>query len=285
MVMSTRQAPMRTQLEYSGVALEEWVRFSARLLNLCEQILHTSDIPPDQKGFADPRILALALLCRTHGNFRGVILTAKEGLIVEERTLARPCYENMFLVAGLVEKGDAFVAAMYDHEARSVRSRAEFLLDDLDTLNPLAMDVVKQLRSRIQELKKRRPKARLLNPKETVAESVVKPGYLFYSQLSADAAHPSVAALRRHMLTLSEDAWTLSLGHPASALTEAASTLDIACNAVIGVCVGVNQILDHTPANALLNEVFVEYEALSGSVGRFATPVNPKGATLSPRND
>lgn len=132
---------MRTQLEYSGVALEEWVRFSARLLNLCEQILHTSDIPPDQKGFADPRILALALLCRTHGNFRGVILTAKEGLIVEERTLARPCYENMFLVAGLVEKGDAFVAAMYDHEARSVRSRAEFLLDDLDTLNPLAMDV------------------------------------------------------------------------------------------------------------------------------------------------
>ena len=41
--------------------------------------------------------------------------------------------------------------------------------------------------------------------------------------------------------------------------------MNIACHAVFGVCVAVNQILGGTAANQLLNGLFAEYEALNGT--------------------
>jgi hypothetical protein len=90
--------------------------------------------------------LALALLCRTYMNLKGVIAVAQEGLVVEARTLARSCFENF--VPNLIEKGDEFVTAMYDHERRSIRSQGEFLLDGLDYLDPFGAEMAKQLRAR-----------------------------------------------------------------------------------------------------------------------------------------
>jgi hypothetical protein len=174
---------------------QKWISFASNLLTLCVEIVKASEVQTTEKGFAETKILALALLCRTFMNLKGVIAVAKEGLAVEARTLARSCYENMFLVVGLAEKEDEFVTTMYDHERRSLRSRGEFVLEDLDDLNPLGAEMAKQLRVRLRELKDRRPNAKLLNPKETVSDSVIKPAYLFYSQLSADAAHPSIFAL------------------------------------------------------------------------------------------
>ena len=51
--------------------------------------------------------------------------------------------------------------------------------------------------------------------------------------------------------------------HPVERGAEVADTLNIACNAVLGVCVGVNQILGGTAADPLLKELFVEYEAMN----------------------
>jgi len=58
-----------------------------------------------------------------------------------------------------------------------------------------------------------RPKAKLLNPKEALKDSVMRRSYLFYSQLSSDAAHPSITALKRHMLRIKEEGgWVLGVG-------------------------------------------------------------------------
>jgi hypothetical protein len=107
----------------------KWIEFASRRLNLCLEIQRTSDVPVTEKEFAEPKILALALLARTYMNLKGVIAVAKEGLVVEARTLTRACFENLFFVPNLIEKGDEFVTAMYDHERRSVRSQGEFLLE------------------------------------------------------------------------------------------------------------------------------------------------------------
>ncbi len=245
---------------------KKWIEFAERLLTLCVEILGASDVQITEKQFAEPKVLALALLCRTHMNLKGVIVVARDGLTVEARTLARSCYENMFFVAGLVEKGEEFVAAMYDDDLKSLRSRGEFVLEGLCDLDPLGEEMAKQLRGRVQELKKRRPKAKLLTAKEALKDSVMRKAYLFYSQLSGDAAHPSITALKRHLLRLVENGEPI-LGldiHPLERGIEVANTLDIACNAVLGTCVGVNQILGGTIAGALLKQLCAEYDAMSG---------------------
>jgi hypothetical protein len=245
---------------------KKWIEFADRLLTLCMEILGASDVQITEKQFAEPKVLALALLCRTYMNLKGVIAVARDGLAVEARTLARSCYENMFFVAGLVEKGEEFVAAMYDDDLKSLRSRGEFVLEDLSDLDPLGVEMATQLHARVQELKERRPKAKLLNAKEALKDSVMRRAYLFYSQLSGDAAHPSITALKRHLLRLMENGeQVLGLDiHPVERGMEVANTLDIACNAVLGTCVGVNQILGGTTAGALLKQLLAEYDAMSG---------------------
>lgn len=245
---------------------KKWIAFVDKLLSLCEEIFKAAKVEVTEKQFADPRVLALALLCRSYLNLKGVIAVAREGLTVEARTLARSCWENTFFVAGLVEKGEEFVAAMQDDDLKSLRSRAEFVLEDLGSLDPLGQEMADQLRARVQKLKDRSPKAKLLNPKEALKDSVMRRAYLFYSQLSGDAAHPSITALKRHVLRLEENGEQI-MGldiHPVERGIEVANTLDIACNAVLGTCVGVNQILGGTTASPLLTQLAAEYEAVSG---------------------
>ena len=101
---------------------EKWIAFAEKLLALCLEIQSAADVQITEKLFAEPKILALALLCRSFRNLKGVIALASEGLVVEARTLARSCYENSFLVAGLIEKGESFVEEMYDDDVKSMRS-------------------------------------------------------------------------------------------------------------------------------------------------------------------
>ncbi len=239
--------------------------FARRLLIVCVEILAASDVKVTEKRFAEPKVLALALLCRTFTNLKGVIAVVREGLAVEGRTLARSCYENMFFVSGLVEKGEKFVEAMYDDDLKSLRSRSEFVLDDLGDLDPLGAEMAAQLRARVQEMKKRRPNAKLLNAKEALKDNVMRKAYLFYSQLSGDAAHPSITALKRHLFQSMENGeqiWGLDV-QPAERGMELSSTLDMTCGAVLGTCVGVNQILGGTTASGLLNQLFEQYRTTS----------------------
>jgi hypothetical protein len=215
---------------------QKWIAFAGKLLSLCLEIQRASNVQVTEKEFAEPKILALALLARTYLNLKGVIAVAKEGLVVETRTLARSCFENLFLVPNLIEKGDEFVTAMYDHDRRSVRSQGEFLLEDLDYLDPFGVEMANQLRARLREIKARRPNARLLNVKEVASDTVMRPAYLFYSQLSADAAHPTIRALKRHLVqTVENGERFLGLDiQPVERGAEVTDSVNIACCKPLG---------------------------------------------------
>ena len=204
-------------------------------------IFEGASIAITEKQFAEPKVLALALLCRTLSHLKGLGAVAKLGLAVEARLLARACYENMFCVGGLVEKGDKFVAVMYDDELRSLRSRGQFVLDKVGPLDGHGAEFSDRLRARLDEMKARRPKAKLLNPKDAAGLSAMEQGYLFYSQLSGDAAHPSITALKRHLLIVRENGEHVACldVQPLERGEEIADTIDIACNAALGVLVGV----------------------------------------------
>jgi hypothetical protein len=93
---------------------------------------------------------------------------------------------------------------------------------------------------------------------------------LVYGKLSGDAAHPSVLALKRHLVRFEGDRQQL-VGldvDPPEKGTEIAETLDLACNAMIGTCVAVNQILGGMSVNDEIRKMFVEYGELSGTVPR-----------------
>lgn len=251
---------------------EEWHAFADRLILLAYSIFGEAKIDITEKLFGEPKILSLALLCRTVGNFKGVVTLAKRGLVVEARTLTRSCYENLFCIGGLIERGDEFVKAMHESQIRSFRMQGEFLLEDFDTAAIGDADFVEQLRTRLKDMKSRWPGARLLNPKQAVKDSVLRKAYLVYSKLSGDAAHPSVLALKRHLVRFEEDGQQvvgLDVDPPEKG-TEIAETLDLACNAMIGACVAVNQILGGLPINDEIRKAFIEYGELSGTVPRSA---------------
>jgi len=252
---------------------EQWLAFADRLIALAYSLFGEAKIEITEKLFGEPKILSLALLCRTVGNFKGVIACARENLVVEARTLTRSCYENLYCMAALIEEGDDFVKAMHRAQMRSFRSQGEFLLEDIDSVHVGDAEFVEQLRVRVKELKSRWPRATFLTPKEVVKDSVLKRSYLIYSQLSGDAAHPSVLALKRHLLQFvenGEQVMGLDISPPERG-TEVTETPDLSCNAMLGACVAANQILGHLPAiNNNLQQLFVEYAQLSGSLQKCA---------------
>jgi hypothetical protein len=257
----------------STVSKERWLAFADRLIALAYAIFGEAKIDISEKLFGDPKILSLALLCRTVGNFKGVVALTKEGLVVEARTLTRSCYENLYCMAGLIEHGDDFVEAMHQDQMRSFRSQGEFLLEGIESEHIGDAEFVERLRARVKEIKSRWPKASFLTPKQTVKGSVLKRSYLLYSKLSGDAAHPSILALKRHLVRFVENGeQVMGLDvTPLDQRNELVDTIDLACNAMIGACVAANQILSHLSAiNDDLQRLFMEYGTLSGSLQKCA---------------
>jgi hypothetical protein len=258
------------------VSKERWLAFADRLIALAYAIFGEAKIDITDKLFGDPKILSLALLCRTVGNFKGVVALTKQGLVVEARTLTRSCYENLYCMAALIEQGDDFVKAMHQDQMRSFRSQGEFLLEDIDSEHIGDAEFVEKLRARVKEIKSRWPKANFLTPKQTVKGSVLRQSYLLYSKLSGDAAHPSILALKRHLVRFEENGeQVVGLDvNPPEKGNEIAETINLACNAMIGACVAANQILDGLSVNDEVRRLFVEYDKLSGTQSGNALVIN-----------
>ena len=90
-------------------------------------------------------------------------------------------------------------------------------------------------------------------------------GYVFYAELSADAAHPTLDALQRYFVRAREGGEVVR-GidiNPPPKPREAVGTLLYACEALLGVCVGCNEMLGGTAAGAELAELVNEYQLLA----------------------
>jgi hypothetical protein len=243
-------------------SVRKWEAFSLKVRDIGYVLMDRCGFDGATKGIADPRCMATCILARTLSNLLAVRHLIRGKHIVEARTIARCCYENSFWVQGLVAGGDAFVYEMRRDEAASFQSRMEFIFATVGKLDDPKKE--QGLRERLRANKKLNPKP--LNPKETSARGPLGKGYTIFGQLSADSAHTSLSALMRYLVKTAEDGHTIYTVEavPAPKPGEAATTLEWACGAAIGVIIGVNQIYQGTPATELIRQLMEEHVEMAG---------------------
>jgi hypothetical protein len=198
------------------------------------------------KGFLEPRVLAIALMSRALSNFKGVIILLTNSLIVEARILVRCCFEDAFWLLGLRAEGDEFARKMLYADARSKKTRGELIFNNINV--EISEETEKRLRAQMRRLNKQFPKARPLDPSKVALEGIFRDGYLIYSQLSADAAHPTLESLHRHIGRVEGSDERIIEVVPPDRPAEVVQTWGWACHAMLATCVVVNEIFGGTPA-------------------------------------
>jgi len=238
----------------------QWAELADTLGQTGLDILAGAPVTVTEKRIADPKVLAIMLMSRTLSNFRGVFTLIENGLVVEARILVRCCFENAFWIAGLHAQGDKFVRKMLQDEMRSRHVRGELALSKKPKL---LEHVEKRLKEQLRAINKKWPDAKSLNPKDVAMSGLFRDWYLIYSQLSADAAHPTVTSLHRHVGHCEKNGESLIDVVPAPKEEEVTTTWNWACNAMLGACVGVNEMLGGTPAGQKLGQIADRYQALT----------------------
>jgi hypothetical protein len=238
----------------------KWAKLADTLGETALDVLRDAPVTVTEKRFADPKVLAIMLMSRTLSNFRGVFTLIEAGLVVEARILVRCCFENAFWIAALLADGDKFVKQMLNDEMRSQQARGELALSKRAALDE---NMDERLREQMRTIKKRWPDAKSLSPKTVAMSGLLSDGYLIYSQLSADASHPSVTALNRHVGRSEENGEQLIDVVPEPKDDEIIMTWDWACNAMLGASTGVNEILGGTAAGQRLGPLADLYHSMT----------------------
>jgi hypothetical protein len=236
--------------------------FGQEVLDLAIDLVTAAALPPiTSDSPRDPKIVGLTLLCRSITNFRGALVLARSDHAVESRALVRLIFENFFFVAALCERGTEFVKAMRSDEAANRKALGEQGLKRLteDAKNGEHGQII---RTQIRRLLDEFPKPRKFHINEVAGETVADRAYLSYAILSMDAAHPSITALRRHLRweTEGETRYLTLNVVPRFTSKERLATLDEACTALLGVCVGVNQLLGGTTKSEALKAKWERFE-------------------------
>jgi|SRR5215831_20454830 len=243
------------------IEIPGWTAFAEKLLKIGLDIFATAEVTITDKGFADEKVLALALLARTLSNLKGTLLLLREKRIVEARTIVRCCLENEYWVAGLIREGEAFTRRMLHDEVSHRKQLGQFMFDNAIELET---EIEGRLRAWLGDTNKRFAGAKMLHPKQVASLSDIGKTYIFYGQLSSDAGHPSVTALNRYIVPNTADEVGGIDVEPIVEDKEIDETLEYLCQAVMGVCIGVSQILGGTRGGAALNDTLAdEYIALS----------------------
>lgn len=248
-----------------------WLAHAQRLMDVSLQIVGQCDHLDVDKGIKDPRIVALMLLSRSLGHHRAIPRLLDIGSITEARTLTRCIFENLFMLGGLAERGDEFVKQMAEDAAKSRQSRGSWVLswmEERDTPSPHEDG----LRKTLESIRTQYPKARTINFAEVTKGSSIEASYLWYKQLSSDAAHPSLEALSRHVTNQADGSILVTVEAKLSE-KDVLDTFEWSCQALIGVMVASNQIAGPVKAGEQLFNIADEFMRLTGVDG--ATPANP----------
>jgi Family of unknown function (DUF5677) len=209
----------------------------------------------------DPKVLALALLCRTLSNMNGATLMVESGLIVEARTLTRCCFENLLWIAELADKGAEFVIQMVEDEVASRQGRGKMALSWSERLEEAA-PYEKGLRESLERMSAKYPKSKPIRYNELGKTQGIDNSYMWYRLLSGDAAHPSLSALSRYFIRQPNNVLELAV-LPVPDTKDEEDTLQFACQATLGVCVATCQICTVPNAYQTLSLLFDEFIELA----------------------
>jgi hypothetical protein len=240
----------------------KWLVHAQHLAEVALEIIGQCDKIDTTKGAKDPKVIALASLSRSLCHFKAIYRLLEIGLIVEARTLTRCIFENLFVQGGLAEGGDGFIQKMVDDTAKGRQSRGTWVLGWLDEQEGQS-PYEDHLRKTMDKLRALYPKPRAINFAEITNDGGLKNAYLWYKQLSSDAAHPSLEALARHVTKQADGSLLVSV-EPAASEKDTLGTMEWACQALMGVTVGANQIAGPVKAGEKLPALCDEFIRLAG---------------------
>jgi hypothetical protein len=239
------------------------IEYSQKLLDASIEIVRVSRIDLNERWAKDPRVIGLALLCRSITNFRATIRLVQQEQVMEARALVHLLYENLLWLGALRERGLSFVEDMQADEAFNRRALGELTLKITSKYGAdVASSGAMKLRSIINELDRQHPKMKKLHADKTAADSAVETAIVEYSRFSLDAVHCSVSALGRHLSSeRTEKTADLTVSViPRTTPKEVLSTVLHACRALMGAAVGANELVGFTPATNSLAALVTEFE-------------------------
>jgi len=240
--------------------------YCQKLLPLCEELGQTvlniagqANIPITEHKLLDPKLLAVALLSRTLGNFRGAVRLIEQSLLVEARVLTRCCFENQLLIGGLYSKGHEFALEIKADDVAGRKNRLNFIAENGSIFGSLSQETRDEM-VRAQASLQAAAKGSYLKYRQASAAGPFKEIYLAYSQYSGDAAHPTFTALMRHF-SFENDSAVFDVA-PDPSEDQLDETLHFACVALIGAAVAVNEMCGPTDAGKRLPELNGRLKAL-----------------------
>jgi Family of unknown function (DUF5677) len=240
--------------------IAKWATLARGILQTGMDIFRTANVSVTEKGCRDERVLAMTLLARTVSNFKSAMLLIDNRRIIESRVIVRCCLENSYWVAGLAAEGEKFSREMLHDEMSHRQRRGQRMFKPGFNID----DTIKaKLAAWMSESGKRFKDAKSLNPMGVALKTDLGRSYIFYEQLSSDAAHPSLDALNRHIIPHTQDETGGIDVDPLPTDAEIVETLEYLCMAAIGVLVGVNQIIGGTDGGKALNGLADRYKVLS----------------------
>jgi hypothetical protein len=254
----------------------EWTSIAKELLRAGHDIFATSNVLVTEKGYGDEKYLALTLLARTMSNLRGALLLLEHRRVIEGRIITRCCLENSYWVAGLIDEGEAFSRKMLGDDAHHRQQRGQRLIE---TGAPLGDEMEAKLRAWLKANEKRFQNPTQLNPMSVAMRTDIGRSYIFYEQLSSDSCHPTIEALNRHVIPHTIDEIGGVDVEPVARDVEIAETLEYLCMGVLGVCIGVDQLLGGTRGGAQLNALADRYIEISNRAANRRRSAAPVGGT------
>jgi uncharacterized protein DUF5677 len=241
----------------------KWLDFARRLRPVGMGIFGATPVNITEQGGADIRIVGLMLLARTLSNLKAAIALTESGFIVEAKVIARCCFENSYWVGALVKEGDKFRTSMVQHEMKHKRMRAQTVFSTTASTGDLKGEIGDKLRQWMRDHKEYEDSP-TLDPK-AVCKRAENESYMFYQHLSWDA-HPSIETLNRYYEPPDAKGAPGIDVSPVVRDAEVIEMLNLMCLAVIGVFLGVGELLgqDNTPTGKMA----AEYKALTESTAQ-----------------
>jgi hypothetical protein len=238
-----------------------WLGYLDRIIACGEGIAETARIKDD-----DARVLAACLLARSISTARVVVHLIGLDHVVEARMLTRSIFENGFCLYRLAqEDGGTFAREMFADEAFYRRVRGQTMLKEEQASEVIGEEGQSRIQAIVKQWPQKNPNAAPLKPQKVISDTEISSASVIYQLLSSDAAHPSITALRRHVV---ESTGTKGFSlKPRIKAGEAMQTAVLASLALHIVCIAANDAFGRTTGGERLERLIAEYDELAARTG------------------
>jgi hypothetical protein len=243
--------------EQGGAAL--WLAYLGRIIACGEGIVETARIKNDDARL--PKLLAACLLARSVSTARALVHLIGLGHVVEARMLARSIFENEFYLFRLArDDGSAFAREMFADEAYYHHALGQTMLKEEQAREAMGGEEQSRIQAIVKQVRQESPNAAPLKPQKVISSTDISSASVLYQKLSSDAAHPSLTALKRHLV---QSAGTEGLLlKPRIKDGEVMDTVFLASMALLGGCIAANDAFGQTTGGERLEGLVAEYHEI-----------------------